>query len=105
MKTKIIITVIIALLTAGNIFSGYGWFKTDKTNKEYLNLIVKQSATIDSLVNNPATSIKLDVSMQLTDKSKFEISAKNNQGQITAPSDKTYTLEVKLDSVSAYINK
>lgn len=105
MKLKIILIVISILLLVGNIFSGYKCWKTDKTNKEHFSLIEKQSATIDSLVNNPATSIKLDVSMQLTDKSKFEISAKNNQGTITAPSDKSYTLEVKLDSVTAYINK
>lgn len=105
MKLKIILILISVILLAGNIFSGYEWHKSHKTNKEYFNLIEQQSATIDSLVNNPATSIKLDVQMELTDKSKFEISAKNNQGTITAPSDKTYTLEVKLDSVSAYINK
>lgn len=105
MKKKIIIAIIIAVLTGCNVFTGYEWHKSFKTNKEYFNLIEKQSATIDSLVNNPATSIKLDVSMQLTDKSKFEISAKNNQGTISIPNERKYLLEVQLDSVSIFTEK
>lgn len=105
MKTKIIITVIIALLLGGNIFMGYEWNRTYKEKKDYFSVIEKQNSIIDSLVNHPAKSVRMEVKMDLTDKSKFEINGKNNSGTINVPNERKYILEIEYDSIITSVVK
>lgn len=105
MKKKLIIAIIIAVLTGCNVFTGYEWHKTNREKRAFFSLIENQNSTIDSLVNNPAKCLKIDVKMDLTDKSKFEINGKNNSGTINVPNEKTYILEVQYDSVSILFEK
>lgn len=100
MKLKIILSVIIALLGCATIGAGYSWHESAKQNKQFLNIIQTQAATIDSLTNNPAQSLKIDLELNVTDKSKYSINAKGNNGTITAPTEKIYKLNLKIDSVS-----
>lgn len=97
---------IIIILSVLLCVSVTGWILTERTAKDRGRRIDEQSEVIDSLLSlPPSQSLSLDVYMELTDKSKFEVNGKNNQGTITVPSDKSYVLEVRLDSVSAYISK
>lgn len=99
MKTKLILIIISVILLGGNIFMGYEWNRTYKEKKDYFEVIVKQNEIIDSLVNTPPR-LNMEVKMNLTDKSKFEINGKNNSGTINVPTHRTYVLEVEYDSVS-----
>lgn len=99
MKTKLILIIISIILLGGNIFTGYEWNRTYKEKKDYFEVIVKQNEIIDSLVNTPPR-LNMEVKMNLTDKSKFEINGKNNSGTINVPTTRTYVLEVEYDSVS-----
>jgi len=105
MKFKIILIVISVILLGGNVFFSYEWHKSHKTKKEYFSLIEKQSATIDSLVNHPAKSVRMEVKMDLTDKSKFEINGKNNSGTINVPNERKYILEIEYDSIITSVVK
>lgn len=105
MMKKIIIIVVMLLMVGGLVATSLGWRCDHKQNKEYWTIIVQQNAIIDSLANKKETAIYLDVQMELTDKSTYKINAKGNNGTITAPNDKTYHLEVELDSVSVSLIK
>lgn len=105
MKKKIILIVCFLVLVGGVVFTSVGWNRSHKQNRQFFALIEQQTEIIDSLVNLPRNAINLQVSMDLTDKSKYTINGKGNSGTINAPNDKEYKLTVEIDSVSFLIKK
>ena len=105
MKLKIILICLVLLLSGGVGFTSYEWAKTDKEKKQYFSLILEQNAIIDSMANNPAKSVTVQVEMEVADKSKFTINGKNNSGTINVPTEKIYVLQVEFDSVFAVIEE
>lgn len=65
--------------------------------KEQSEVIVKQQATIDSLLRKRDTFI--DVELNVTDKSRATIYGRYNKGTITIPQQRTYILEIDSTNV------
>lgn len=63
-----------------------------KTIRKQNQTIMFQQEVIDSLLNR--RMVVFDVSLAVTDKSRFSVYGKYNKGTINVPSEKTYILEI-----------
>mgnify|MGYP004442477343 CR=1 FL=1 len=77
--------LITALLITALVFS---LIRVKDLNKR----IDEQADTITYLTENPSQTVEL--TLNLTDKSRIEVNGKNNQGTISVPTDRVYELVV-----------
>lgn len=100
MKTKvflIVVGILIAAITATSI----GWGTTHKQSKERKETIEFQRHTIDSLLALPpveSNEIRIELKMDVTDKSHLTVNGKGNSGTISVPQERRYVVEI--DSAS-----
>lgn len=98
MKTyiKIILIAIVAVTITGLATGVALQHKTIRQNDKTIEF---QRETIDSLLAlPPAESITLEVSLEVTDKSKLTVNGKGNSGTINIPQERHYVVEI--DSTS-----
>lgn len=98
-KWLIIILIVINLLGIG----GCLWCSIS-SNSHLKAELTKQKQEIHEVLQNLPPSVAVDCHLVVEDKSKMTINGKGNSGTISVPQEKTYYLELVMDSVSIKVN-
>lgn len=79
------------------------WCNISTTN-HLKKALLEQREDIQEVMSKLPPSVAVDCHLVVEDKSKMTINGKGNSGSIYVPQDKTYYLELKMDSVSIKVN-
>ena len=79
------------------------WCNISTTN-HLKKALFEQREDIQEVMSKLPPSVAVDCHLAVEDKSKMTINGKGNSGSISVPQDKTYYLELKMDSVSIKVN-